>query len=358
LEKSAAPLQPWRACTHRTGGSATLKAVWYTRQGPAAEVLVCGEQPTPHAGSGEVRVALRASGVNPADMNRRAGRGYPMEGALVIPHSDGSGIVDEVGAGADPRWLGRRVWLYNGQRGGRLLGTAAQYIALDADLVAELPGGTSFEEGACLGIPCMTAHRCVTLAGELDGRTLLVSGGAGAVGHYAVQWAKRFGARVIATVSSADKGRHAAAAGADLVVDHRREDVARAVRGFAPGGVDHVVDVDFGGNLPVFFPLIALNGSIAYYASNGDRAPAWPATEAMRRNLCVHAVLLNNAPPAARRRAQADIVRWLAAGGMRHTVSSLHPLERCADAHMAVESGHKRGTVVVCCAPDRDRPPH
>jgi NADPH2:quinone reductase len=326
-----------------------MKATWYTQQGRPEDVLRFGEQPTPHAAAGEVRVALRASGVNPADMNRRAGRGYAMEGPLVIPHSDGSGIVDEVGAGVDPAWLGRRVWLYNGQRGGRLLGTAAQYIALDVGLVAELPATTSFEAGACLGIPCMTAHRCVMMREGLDGATVLVSGGAGAVGHYAIQWAKRFGARVIATVSSEDKAEHARGAGADHVVDYRAQDVAAEVKRHAPAGVDHVVDVDFGGNLPTFFPLLANNGSIAYYASRGNLAPAWPAAAAMRRNIGVFAVLLNNAPLAARERAQRDIVAWLNEGGMRHTVSSVHALDRCAEAHMAVDSGQKRGTVVVVC---------
>lgn len=326
-----------------------MKAIWYTEQGPPERVLRYGDQPTPHAGSGEVRVALRASGVNPADMNRRAGRGYGMEGPLIIPNSDGSGIVDEVGEGVDPAWIGRRVWLYNGQRGGRLHGTAAQYIALDASLVAELPDATSFPEGACLGIPCMTAHRCVTLRDDLRDATVLVSGGAGAVGHYAIQWAKRFGARVIATVSSSEKARHAEQAGADRVIDYRGEDVGAAVKRYAPKGIDHVVDVDFGGNLPTFFPLMANNGSFAYYATNGNRTPTWPAADAMRRNISVSAVLLNNAPLQARQRAQRDIVQWLHEGGMQHTVSSVHALDRCADAHAAVESGHKRGTVVVVC---------
>jgi len=326
-----------------------MKAVWYTEQGAATQVLRYGDQPTPHAAAGQVRVALHASGVNPADMNRRAGNGYSMEGPLVIPHSDGAGVVDEVAGEVDTQWLGRRVWLYNGQRGGRLYGTAAQYIALDVDLVAELPDAISFEQAACLGIPCMTAHRCVTLASNLSGATVLVSGGAGAVGHYAVQWAKRFGARVIATVSSSEKAHRAESAGADLVLDYRRENLGARIRAFAPSGVDHIVDVDFGGNLPVFFPLMAVNGSIAYYATRGNRSPVWPAAEAMRRNIAAHAVLLNNAPVAARRRAQADIGAWLIEGGMQHSVASVHALERTADAHLAVESGTKQGTVVVCC---------
>jgi len=327
-----------------------MKAVWYTRQGAAREVLVYGDQPTPAPGAGEVRVRLHTSGVNPADMYRRSGTRYAMEGSLVIPHSDGAGMIDAIGAGVDAAWLGKRVWLYNGQRGGRILGTAAEYIALDVDLVSELPETTRFDEGACLGIPCMTAHRAVTLAGNLSDRTVLVSGGAGAVGHYAIQWAKRFGARVVATVSSAEKARHASAAGADLVIDYRREDVGARIRGYVGGlGIDHVVDVDFGANLQTFWPLVALNGSIAYYATNGNTAPIYPAAEAMRRNISVHAVLLNNAPLAARRQAQTDITQWLRQGGMIHTVSSVHALGRCAEAHEAVESGTKRGTVVVDC---------
>ncbi len=327
-----------------------MKAVWYISQGPPAEVLRYGEQPTPHAAAGEVRVKLVASAVNPADAYRRGGRNFSMEGPLVIPNSDGAGVVDEVGTGADPAWLGQRVWLYNGQRGGRVLGTAAEYIALDADLVRELPGGTSFTEGACLGIPAMTAHRCVTLGGELAGRAVFVSGGAGAVAHYAIQWAKRFGARVVTTVSSPEKAAHARAAGADLVVNYRTEDVAARIRAFTgSAGLGHAVDLDFGVNVALLLPLMEANGSIAFYASRGNLAPVLAADEVMRRNLSIYGVVLNGAPRAARQRAQADIVRWLKAGGMQHTVSSVHPLPRTTDAHAAVESGTKRGTVVVDC---------
>ena len=327
-----------------------MKAAWYTRQGKPTEVMQFGEQPTPHAGAGEVRVRLHASAVNPADSNRTVGRTYAMEGPLIIPNSDGAGIVDEVGAGVDAAWLNRRVWLYNGQRGGRLLGTAAEYIALNVDLVSELPDNTRFDEGACLGIPCMTAHRCVTLGGDFNGKTVLVTGSAGAVGHYAVQWAKRFGARVIATVSSPEKAAHATAAGADLTVNYRIEDVVARVREFtANEGVHHVVDVDFGGNLATTLALIAVNGSIAYYATKGNPTPTITAPELMRKNLSVHGVLLNGAPHAARKRAQNDIVQLLKEGGMRHTISAAFPLARTGEAHSAVEFQAKLGTVVVEC---------
>ncbi len=309
-----------------------------------------GEQPTPHAGANEVRVKLHASGVNPADANRTVGRSYAMEGPLIIPNSDGAGVVDEVGAGVASSWLGKRVWLYNGQRGGRLLGTAAEYIALNVDLVSELPENTSFNEGACLGIPCMTAHRCVTLAAELKGKTVLVTGGAGAVGHYAVQWAKRFGAQVIATVSSEDKAAHAKAAGADHAINYKSEDVIARVRELTHNaGVHYVVDVDFGGNLATTLPLLAVNGSIAYYATKGNTTPTITAPDLMRKNVSIHAVLLNGAPHTARKRAQNDIVAWLNEGGMHHTVSEVFPLTRTGDAHEAVEFRAKHGTVVVDC---------
>ncbi|MEQ1775475.1 MAG: NADPH:quinone reductase [Burkholderiales bacterium] len=336
-----------------------MKAVWYTRQGKPAEVMQFGEQPTPHAGAGEVRVHLHASGVNPADSNRTVGRTYAMEGPLIIPNSDGAGIVDEVGAGVDASWLRRRVWLYNGQRGGRLSGTAAEYIALNAGLVSELPENTAFNDGACLGIPCMTAHRCVTLCGntgsDLNGKTVLVTGGAGAVGHYAVQWAKRFGARVVATVSSPEKAAHAAAAGADSSVNYRTEDVVARVREFTNNtGVDHVVDVDFGGNYATTLAVLAANGSIAYYATKGNVTPVITAPELMRKNVSIHGVLLNGAPHAARQRAQRDIVQWLKEGGMQHTVSAVYPLTRTGEAHEAVEFQAKRGTVVVDCTDQRE----
>jgi NADPH2:quinone reductase len=331
-----------------------MKAAWYTRQGPAHEVLQVGEQPEPHASAGEVRVKLHASGVNPADIYRRAGPNFQMEGPLVIPDSDGAGIVDEVGAGVPSTLLGQRVWLYNGQRNGRVLGTAAEYIALDADLVRELPPGASFIEGACLGIPAMTAHCAVARGAELAGRAVFVSGGAGAVGHYAVQWAKRCGARVVATVSSAEKAAHARVGGADLAVNYRSDDVAAALREFTGGkGLALAVDVDFGANVAMLVPQMAMNGAIAYYATRGNLKPVLAADEFMRRNLSLYGMVLNGAPLALRRRAQDDIVRWLREGerqgGMQHTVSAVFPLARTADAHLAVEAGGKRGTVVVEC---------
>lgn len=327
-----------------------MKAVWYERTGPAADVLQFGEQPTPHAGPGEVRVKLHASGANPSDCNRRAGRSYAMEYPRIIPNSDGAGIVDEVGDGADPALRGRRVWLYNGQRG-RAFGTAAEYIALDADLVSPLPDAVDFVSGACLGIPCMTAYHCTFMDGPVDGQTVLVQGGAGAVGHFAVQLAAWGGARVIATVDADAKADHARRGGADVVIDFRHDDVAARVLEATGGqGADRVIEVDLGGNLDADLKLLKTNGTIVAYASRGDPEPRLPFYELLRKNITLHAVLLPGTPVASRHAAQQGVGRWLAGGRAHITVSQVLDLTETARAHEAVEAGNKLGTVVVRCA--------
>lgn len=327
-----------------------MRAVWYDRQGPANEVIVCGELPTPEPGLGEVRVKLEASGVNPSDTYRRRGA-VPGEYSRVVPNSDGAGIVDKVGPDVPARWVGKRVWLYNGQRNGRWMGTAAEYIALNADLVTPLPDHVSFAEGATLGIPCMTAHGCVFAAGPVQGRIVLVTGGAGAVGHYAVQLAAWAGATVIATVSSSEKAARARAGGAHYTIDYRSEDVAARVRDITGGdGVDHVVDVDFGGNLKSVLASVRDGGSIAYYASNGALTPEVPLRTLMAKNLAVYGFVLPTSPHARRKRAQSDIARWVASPGRILSVDGTFPLYETAAAHLSVEQGGKTGTVVVACA--------
>jgi len=324
-----------------------MRAIWYDRTGPAREVLQLGDRPTPEPGRGQALIRVRASGVNPSDAGMRAGPA-PMAYPRITPNSDGAGVVEAVGPGVAATWVGKRVWFYNGQRNGRAFGSAAEYIELDTDLLSELPDEVSFAEGATLGIPCMTAHRSLFLAGPVQGRTVLVTGGAGAVGHYAVQLAAWAGATVIATVSSEEKAQRARAGGARHVIDYRREDVAARVRELTGGeGVDHVVDVDFGGNLTASLACVKVNGSIAYYATKGAREPAVPAGEAMRLNLSIHGVYLPISPHEARRRAQADITRWISTGKRMLSVAGRFPLEDCAGAHEMVEAGGKVGTVVV-----------
>jgi len=307
--------------------------------------------PTPVAGPGEVRVRLHASGVNPADVGRRAGSYRAMEFPRVIPNSDGAGIVDQLGEGVTRFRIGQRVWLFNGQRNGRAFGTAAQYIALAEHLVTPLPDDVSFAAGATLGIPCMTAWCCLFGDGPIAGQTVLVTGGAGAVGHYAVQLAKGGGARVIATVSSPLKAEQARLAGADLVIDYRNEDVVAKTLAFTgQRGVDRVVDVDFGGNIATTLKLMAMNSTIAVYATNGNRNPVVPVRELMEKCIALRALVLPALPPPLHAAAQADISKWLAAGPRIHNVAAQFPLSQTAQAHLAVEKGNKLGTVVVDCA--------
>jgi NADPH2:quinone reductase len=323
-----------------------MKAVWYSKTGPAAEVLTIGQLPDPVPQAGEVLIRVRASGLNPADCNRRAGRGYAMEAPLVIPQSDGAGIVVEIGSGVDASWKGRRVWLYNGQRG-RAFGTAAELIALDVGLVAELPANTSFAQGACLGIPCMTAWCAVHSMTAIEGRTVLVTGGGGAVGNYAIQLARRAGARVLATASRPESIADAYQAGASEVINYRREIVADRIQDITGGaGVDHIVEVDFGANLAASLAVLKNNGSIAAYASRGNEQPLLPFYSLMRKNITLRAIYFSALPPEFRRRAQEDIVRWLEDGSAQHRIVA-YPLSQTVAAHDAVEAGTKRGTVVV-----------
>jgi NADPH2:quinone reductase len=328
-----------------------VKAVWYERTGAAPTVLTFGEMPTPEAGPGEVRVRLEASGVNPADVGRRGGSYRAMEFPRVIPNSDGAGVIDQIGDGVTGLNVDQRVWLFNGQRNGRAFGTAAEYITLADYLVTPLPDDLSFAAGATLGIPCMTAWCCLFGDGPITGQTVLVTGGAGAVGHYAVQLAKWGGALVIATVSSPVKDMEARLAGADLVVNYRTEDVVAKVMAFTERrGVDRVVDVDFGGNVATTLKLMAMNSTIAVYATNGNRTPMLPMRDLMEKCIALRTLVLFALPPPLLAAARADISKWLAAGTRIHNIATQFALADTAEAHMAVEKGDKLGTVIVDCA--------
>ena len=205
-----------------------MRAAFYEANGPAAKVLGLGEVATPEPGAGEVRVRLATSGVNPSDVKSREGRTRKIAFPRVIPHSDGAGVIDRVGSGVAPSRLGERVWTWNGQWK-RPFGTAAEYIVLPDALAVRLPDHIGFAEGSCLGIPAMTAVHAVAVAQADSASTILIAGGAGGVGHYAIQFAKARGAVVITTVSSPEKAKLARAAGADHVIDYKREDVGAAV---------------------------------------------------------------------------------------------------------------------------------
>lgn len=322
-----------------------MRAAFYERNGPA-DVIAIGDLPKPTPGPNEVLVRLAASGVNPSDVKTRAGLSRTIAFPRVVPHSDGAGTIEAVGPGVAPERVGERVWLYNAAWQ-RAFGTAAEYCALPASLAVPLPRGLDFAAGACLGIPVMTAHRAVFADGGVTGRTVLVSGGAGVVGHYAVQLAAWGGARVIATVSSAAKAEHALAAGADAVIDYKREDVAARVLALTDGaGVDRIVEVEFGGNLDLDDRVLKMGGVIAAYGSTA-REPVFPFFRYMTRNAVIRLVHMYGMAEEAKRAAAADIEAWARSGRARFAIAARFPLDATEAAHRAVEAADKIGHVVL-----------
>ncbi len=323
-----------------------MRAVWYERFGPAAEVLEFGEMADPAPGPGEVLVRLRASGVNPSDVKLRAGARpvARMAWPRVIPHSDGAGVIEAVGAGVDPARRGERVWVWNAAWE-RPFGTAAEHVALPSEQAVALPDGVSFAEGACFGIPAMTAWYAVMGDGPVSGQTILVTGGAGTVGRYAVQMARAAGARVIATVSSEEKARHSTA---EEWVNYRESDVAGAVMEMTGGaGVDRIVEVDFGANQAVDLALVKPGGVIAAYASAAEMAPRLDFYPFMFRDVRLHMLIVYRLAGAKRREGERQLTEWLEAGALRHAVVPGGGLADCAAAHDLVASGGKLGTVVL-----------
>src|SRR5919112_5431946 len=315
-----------------------MQAVWYERNGPAREVLQFGEMPDPEPGPGEVRVRIHASGVNPSDWKTRSGT-RPMVAPRVIPHSDGAGVIDRVGAGVDSARVGERVWLWNGQWK-RAFGTAATSIALPSEQAVRLPDEVTFEAGACLGIPALTAYRAVTVDAPPEGQIVLVAGGAGAVGHYAIQMAKLLGAaQVIATVSSAEKAEHARAAGADAIINYQTESVPDQVRELTGGqGIDRVVEVDIAGNASLLPKIVAQNGLCVAYGSNAPQA-AFDFGPMILSGAAVRFFIVYELPPAARAHGIRDLTRWMEDGLLLHAVGASLPLEQTVEAHDLVEEG-------------------
>jgi NADPH2:quinone reductase len=325
-----------------------MKAAWFEEFGAAAEVLQVGERDKPTAGSGEVLVRLETSGINPSDVKKRAGSSPDLlNHGYVIPHSDGAGIIESVGEGVDAGRVGERVWIYQAQHG-RRFGSAAEYIAIDHRRAALLPDAASMEEGACMGIPAMTAHRCVFADGPVKGLTVLVTGGAGRVGHYAVQWAAQSGAKVIATASNEADTQACKKAGATAVVNHRQPGWAQQVVE-ANGGkrIDRVVEVDFGANLPELLDLLKTGGVIATYASMTNTEPKLPFYRMMFMDITLRLVLVYEMPEAAKQRAMEDIEQWLTEGRLQHRVAQVFPLDKIIEAHECIEQSRVRGCVVL-----------
>lgn len=322
-----------------------MKATWYERQGKARDVLTIGTMEDPQPQAGEVRIRVAASGINPGDVKKRQNAfGYGMPYPRVIPHSDGAGVVDAVGEGVSSDWIGQRVWCYGAQTY-RPFGTAAEYTVVPVEQAMSLPETVSFEQGACLGIPGITAHRAVHVAGLVEGCTVLVQGGAGAVGACAVQLAHRAGTRVIATCRSEADQEIASRAGADVVV-LRNEQWVEHIHELAPAGVDHIVEVAFAANIKSDVEVLSQGGSLATYATD-IFAPEIPFWQLVFSNARMFFVGSDDVPKEAKREAARAINQALEAGWQGLDIAQRFALEEIAQAHECVEHPTKSGRVIV-----------
>jgi len=325
-----------------------MHAAWFEGFGPASDVLKVGEFDTPVAGPGEVLVRLHTSGVNPSDVKKRAGS-FPnlLDDGPVIPNSDGAGVIEAVGDGVPASRVGERVWVYQAQFE-RRFGTAAEYIAIASERAPCLPANTDFDIGACLGIPAMTAHRCVFADGNVDGQKILITGGAGRVGHYAVQWASQAGATVIATASNKVDADACLSAGASKIVDHRDENCAQAILEATDGEpVDRIIDVEFGANLQTSIEVIRTGGVIATYSSTQDAQPKLPFFQMMYKDMTIHFVIVYAMPESAKQFAIADIERALSADLLQHRITKTLPLDEIVQSNEMIEQGKIRGAVIL-----------
>jgi NADPH:quinone reductase len=326
-----------------------MKAAWYERQGPASDVLTVGELTTPEPRRGEVRISVAASGVNPGDVKKRGDTfGVGMAFPRVIPHSDGAGVIVAVGDQVPPSRIGERVWCF-GAQSYRPFGTAAEYAVVPTEQAVPLKDGVSFEQGACLGIPGITAHRAVDVASPLHGRAVVVQGGAGAVGQCAAGLARHAGALVIATVRSERDVALSSRAGAHHVVVTDRltpDEVVERIRAHAPDGVDHIVEVAFHANIEVDERLLGQGGSIATYAT-GDPTPGIPFWPLVFKNVRVFFLGSDDFPAAAKVAAARALNEALEAGWPGFEVEARFPLKSIAEAHEAIERRTVSGRVLL-----------
>lgn len=325
-----------------------MKTVKFVDFGPADEVLLLADEAAPVPDANEVLIRVETSGVNPSDVKKRAGSAKSLlDEGFVVPHSDGAGVIVGVGENIPQERMGQRVWIYQAQYG-RRFGTASELIAIDDCRAPELPDAASFEVGACLGIPAMTSHRCVFADGDVSGQTILVTGGAGRVGHYAIQWAKMGGAKVIASSSNSDDAQACKDAGADAVVNHRESNFAEQILAANEGQrIDRLVEVEFGANLEAVLKVLETGGTIATYSSMQDPQPSIPFYQMMYMDVTVRFVIVYAMPESAKQLAIDDINDALRNGKLVHRVTHVLPLEQCARAHEIIEQGKVRGCVVV-----------
>ena len=325
-----------------------MKAAWYSSFGTAEEVLKIGEFETPEPEAGEVKIRVYASGVNPSDTKKRLGANPALlDDGPVIPNSDGAGEIVSVGEGVSPSRIGERVWVYNAQYG-RQLGTSAEYVCLPSDYAIILPESADYNTGAMMGIPAMTAHRCVFADGSVEGQTLLITGGAGRVGYYAIQWAKQYGATVISTASSDASREQCNNAGADLVVGHPSDESVSEILDYTDGKkIDRIIEGDFGANLLPVLEVLKVGGTIATYSSMTDMNPSIPFVRMMFMDITIRMVLVYEMPDEAKEHAAKDITTMLGQNRFDNRVAKEYSLDDIASAHTLIESGKPHGSVII-----------
>lgn len=330
-----------------------MRAATYQQTGAAKEVLTIGDQPIPIPVAGEVLVRVRASGINPADVKHRAGwNGLKMAHPMVIPHSDGAGEIIEVGAGVNPDRVGQRVWLWNAQGGygeaGRAFGTAAEFIAIAANQAVPLADALSFAEGACLGVPAMTAWWAIHANGPVEGQTVLIQGAAGAVGHCAVQIALAGGAKVIGTVSNPAGALHANSAGLLHLIDRKRENVAKRVAELTDGqGVQRIIEVDLAANFDTDIECLTHNGMIASYSSSSNPTPELPYYRLANLGASIKFVQGFRIPDDRRREGETALEQLANAGEFHLAIGQEYQLDEIATAHLNVEQGSFGNSVLM-----------
>jgi NADPH:quinone reductase len=322
-----------------------MRAATFSQTGPAREVLHLGDVALPDLRPGEVRVRIATSGVNPSDVKRRGAEphGSPAEFPLVIPHSDGAGTIDAVGPAVRKERIGDRVWLWNAQFK-RAFGTAAEYCTLPSEQAVRLPDDIDFAIGACLGVPAQTAYHAIMLDGTVRGQTLLVQGGAGAVAHYAIQFAKADGATVIATVSSEAKSQHAEAAGADFTINYKTEDVKARIGALTSGrGVDRVIEVDLSANAMTYPAILRDYAKVVVYGMGGIAS----VPSLIRKGTTIQFFVVYDLSPEQRKKTIGAITGMLEAGTLQHAIAACFPLDRIVEAHETVERGTAMGNVIL-----------
>ena len=325
-----------------------MRAAIYERTGSARDVLSIAEIPASRPGSGEVRVKLEWSGVNPSDVKARAGtRVKTPPFPRIIPHSDGAGVIDEIGPDISRSRVGERVWLWNAAWQ-RPFGTAAEYVVLPSCQAVKLPANVDLAVGACLGIPALTAYYAINVDGGVTGKRVLVAGGAGAVGHYAIQFARLLGAKqIVSTVSSPEKAALALSAGADIVLNYKTEDINARVQEETSGrGIDRIVEVDLANNISTNLQVLRANGDIVIYGSNEPEV-AVPFFPMIQKNVGLRFFIVYNLDPDIRGRAIDHLTAILEGGNLIHNIAARLPLESIAEAHEFVEGGRAIGNVIL-----------